>query len=333
MTAGQPLTRDIVVVGCSAGGVEAIPKLLHLMPKDLPASICIVQHISRASPHYLVDIFRRATLLAVEWAEQGAPLRHGTVYVSPADVHFLFADDHISLVGGARENHARPSIDKLFRSAAAHHGSRVIGALLTGMMEDGVAGLCAIRDAGGIVMVQDPDDAQYPELPSRALLAIEPDRVLPLLGLGQAIISLAGQPVEKMQVANELLVEAEIDRIGQVSPSTLGRIASQTPVPCPDCKGPTWLFGDEKARRYRCYQGHVISAHQVLKREDVEIQNAMWSAVRALNDRASTLETLAADSDRLGSTDIAQSYAERAREARAHAELARQFMMDVLREG
>jgi two-component system chemotaxis response regulator CheB len=324
-------TRDLIVIGCSAGGVEALPKLLHPLEPGMPATICIVQHMGPTENPYLVDILRRASKLPVAWVEQGERFARGRVYVCPPDTHLLFTDDHFRLASGPRENHARPSIDKLFRSAAAEHGGRTIGVLLTGMLDDGVAGLRQIQEAGGIAIVQDPDDAAFPELPARALLALKPDRVLPVSGIPGALMSLCKQPSAHTQVSRALAIEAEIDRVGPVDPATLNGLGTQTPVACPDCKGPTWLVGDENARRYRCYLGHVTSARQLLIQESLEVEAALWSAVRALSERAITLETLATDADRTGRGSAAELYAQRAKETRGHADLARKFLLDVVK--
>jgi two-component system, chemotaxis family, protein-glutamate methylesterase/glutaminase len=322
--------RDLIVVGCSAGGVEALPKLLSPLPRNLPAAICIVQHLAPSENPYLVDILRRTSPLKVQWAEQGMPLERANVYVAPPDMHMLFMNEFLRLSHGPRENHARPSIDKLFRSAAAEHDGRVIGVLLTGMLDDGVGGLRDIQAAGGITIVQDPDDATFNELPSRALLAMTPASVMPLSGISTALVMLTEQAHGTGPVPRSISVEAALDLDGTTSPELLDALGPQTPVACPDCKGPTWLMGDEHSRRYRCYLGHVTSARQLLAQESLEVEQALWSAVRALGDRAATLETLAADSQRLGRSQVAQLYTERASEARRQAELARKFITDVV---
>jgi two-component system chemotaxis response regulator CheB len=329
--APEHMTRDLVVVGCSAGGVQALPRLLGALPKDLPATVCIAQHMGATDKPHLVDILRRATNLTVTWAEQGERIERSHVYVAPPDTHLVFNDDHLRLSSGPRENHARPSIDKMFRSAAALHGNRVIGVLMTGMLDDGVAGLRDIQRAGGVTIVQDPDDASYPELPTRALLAFTPERVLPVVAISSALISLTAEPVAGSLIPEALAVEARIDQLGPVEPATLDQLGKQTPIACPDCKGPTWLLGDENSRRYRCYLGHVNSARQLLIREALDLESALWSAVRALHERAVTLETLAADADKSGRGGAGEVYAERAREARTHAELARKFIQDVVK--
>lgn len=324
-------TRDVVVIGASAGGVEALPKVLHVLPAQFPAAVFIVLHMSPQRDPQLVHILSRAASIPVSWAEQGEKFSTGHVYVSPPDVHLLFTDEHLRLAKTARENHARPSIDKLFRSAAATHGSRVIGVLLTGMLDDGVAGLRAIREAGGLAIVQDPEDAQFPELPSRALLAVAPDHTLPAVGIGAVLTKVAGVSVTRTAIPEPVTLEAQLDAEGHVHPERMHVVGSQVPIACPDCNGPMWSVGDERWRRYRCYLGHVSSAREMLAQSGARVEGALWSAVRALVDRASTLETLAADAQRVGNGTSAEGYASRAREAREQAELARAFMFDLIR--
>ncbi|MEJ7601584.1 MAG: chemotaxis protein CheB [Kofleriaceae bacterium] len=324
-----PQTRDIICIGCSAGGVEALPRIIQQLPKDLPASVFIVQHMAATETPYLVEILQRNTRLPIQWAEQGMRSERGQIYVAPPDVHLVFADEHLVLTRTARENHSRPSIDKLFRSAAAVHASRVIGVLLTGMLDDGVAGLRAIRDAGGAVVVQDPNDAAFPDLPARALLALEPDRTLPIDAIGGALLALTAERPQPVTVPVVVLVEAAIDQTGPILPERMHELGAQTTISCPDCGGPMWQMGDERIRRYRCYNGHAMTAADMLAASNTQVEAALWSAVRALNDRAGTLETLASDAERIGNVQSGSSYASRARDARREAELAREFMLSL----
>jgi len=323
-------SRDIVVIGCSAGGVDALPRIVHQLPADFPASVFIVQHMAPTPPGYLVDILNRASTIPVSWGEQGERFERGHVYVAPPDVHMVFTEDHIALTRGARENHSRPSIDKLFRSAAAVHSSRTVGVLMTGMLDDGVAGLRAIQDAGGIVIVQDPEDAAFPDLPARALLAVAPDRVLPIDGIVPALLVHVQEKVLARSIPEPIALEAALDLHANATPEDMHRLGPQTPLSCPDCAGPMWQLGDEKDRRYRCYLGHVVTARELIGRADAEVEAALWSAVRALNERATTLETLARDAEMAGNHQSAKTYELRSREARTQSGLARQFMMDLM---
>jgi two-component system chemotaxis response regulator CheB len=323
------ISRDVILIGCSAGGVEALPRILQQLPADLAAAVLIVQHMAPTRSPQLAEILARSARIPVAWAEQGAAIHHRCALVAPPDSHLLIADGHVHLSGGARENHARPSIDKLFRSAAAEYGSRTIGVLLTGMLDDGVAGLCAIRASGGAVIVQDPSDAAYPELPRRALGALTPDRTLPVDAIGVALIELVGTPAAALHAPADIVLEASIDRDGVVSPERMQQLGPQTPISCPTCHGPMWRAGNEDARRFRCYLGHATTARELLDLNTAEVESALWSAVRALNDRAITLETLASDARRLDRELTAVSYEDRARETRRQAELARAFMLDL----
>lgn len=189
------VARDTIVIGASAGGVEALPRVLGALPAGLPAAVVVAMHLSPSST-YLVEILRKASRNPVAWAEQGERTLAGHVYVAPPDHHATIDDGHLILSSGPRENHVRPSIDRLFRSAAARRGRAVIGVLLTGTMDDGVQGLQAIQEAGGATFVQDPSTAAYPDLPRQALLAMTPDAVLDLDALGQRLGVLAGSAVD-----------------------------------------------------------------------------------------------------------------------------------------
>ncbi|HEX4417594.1 MAG TPA: chemotaxis protein CheB, partial [Kofleriaceae bacterium] len=288
-------TRDVVAIGCSAGGIEALPRILQQLPADLPASVLIVQHLASDGPRYLASMLANRTALRVVWADQGARISPGCAYVAPPDVHFLVADGHVRLTRSARENHARPSIDKLFRSVAAEYPGRALGVLLTGMLDDGVAGLRAIRDAGGEIIVQDPDSAAYPDLPGRAVLALAPERVLPIDAIGGSILALLAERATPRAPSRELVLEASFDRQETVTPAAMDQLGTRTPIACPECHGPMWQLGDDRGRRYRCYLGHVTTATQLVGASTDEVEAALWSAVRALHDRALTLETLAGD--------------------------------------
>jgi len=321
----------LVVVGTSAGGIDALPRLLSQLPGTFPASIVIVMHLRARENAHLVHILQRAATLPVQWAEQGERLQKGRVYVGPPDMHLTLLDGHLRLSRGARENFARPSIDRMLRSVAAHHGSRAIAVLLTGMMGDGVAGLLAVHGVGGRTIVQDPKDAQFNELPSRALAAFEPSAVLRLEAMGPMLIDLTNEHAPEVTPPREVLLEAEMDRLGTVSPREMDQLGTRVEQMCPDCGGPLWQIGSEKLRRWRCYLGHVHGARQLLDQSDENVEAALWSAIRALHERAATWETLACDAEASGGDRVASDYATRARETREQAELARRFMLDLLR--
>jgi len=325
--------RDLVVVGASAGGVEAVPRTLAQLPTDLSAAICIVQHLMAASGSSLVDILQRSSALPVAWAEHGDELERGHVYVAPPGVHMMVDESRIVLVGGPRENHSRPAINRLFRSAAAHHGARTIGLLLTGMLDDGAAGCVAIRRAGGYVIVQDPADAAFPSMPVAALDAMTPDRVLPIEAIGAALILALREPIAGAPPPpDDLLLEARLDLPGPHDLETLAALGPQSQIACPECGGPLWEHGSGLTKSFRCYLGHSTSAGSLLATKSTETERALWAAIRSLQERSVTLAKLAADARRLGGGLVAADYESRAREAHDQAARARDFLLELQRE-
>lgn len=318
--------RDLVVLGASAGGVEALPQLLGQLPGTFAAAVVIVQHLAPRETPLLVHILQRASTLPVTWAEQGDRVLPGRVVVAPPDTHLTVHEEHLHLSSGARENFARPSIDRLFRSAAAYYGPRAIGVLMTGTMTDGVAGLRAIAGSGGRTIVQDPHDAQFSELPSRALDELAPDATLALAQIGATLVAMTAESALAGQPSRAVQLETELDRLGTASPREMDQLGDRASQMCPECGGPLWRIHGEE--RWRCYLGHVVQARELLAASDDQIEAALWSAVRALHERAATWESLARE---VGQGDVANDYAVRSREAREQAELARSFMLDLLR--
>lgn len=276
----QRVTRDVVVVGASVGGVEALPRLVSLLPAGLPASVVIVQHRAPAASETFVSIIQRRAHLPVALADQGGRHERGHVYVAPADVHLTFSDGHFNLTCGARENHSRPSINRLFRSAAAHYGSRAIGVILTGLLDDGVAGLVAIARVGGETFVQDPASAVAPELPRNALAAVPTSRALPIEGIAEALVRATVATAPSIPVPEAIELESRAD----LGPSRTA-------------------------------------------------ETAMWNAVRALNERGVTLESLAQDASARGDLTSASEFDQRARATFAQARLAYDFMKSMTTAG
>ena len=323
-------TRDVVVIGASAGGVTALPRVLAQLPADLPAALGIVQHLSAMSTMHMVTILQRGSKLPVSWAEHEDAFEPGRVLVAPPGVHMMIADGHVVLVGGPRENRARPAINRLFRSAARSYGGRVIGVLLTGLLDDGVSGLAAIRASGGVTLVQDPSDAEYESMPRAAVVAGAATQVLPLDAIGQRIALLVREPAAARRVPDEVRNGAAMDAASSLRPEAFDPY-EQTPLTCPECGGPLWEVGEGALRSYRCFLGHAETPLSLLAGNDREVERALWAAVRALQDRALTLEKLAGDAVRMGTRRSAAHYSRSAEEARTQAEHARQFLVDLQR--
>ena len=192
--------RDVIVVGASAGGVQALMHLLSKLPGDFPAIVGLVLHRTPYHETQLPFVLGRHAVVTVIEPTDGTPLKRGVVYVAPRDQHLLFEEGHARLSRGPREHRTRPAIDPLFRSAAAAFGPRVIGVLLTGFGGDGVPGMIKIKEAGGVTLVQDPREAAHPTMPRRAIEEDDVDAVLPLDGIAATVIELAsGRPVDSAE--------------------------------------------------------------------------------------------------------------------------------------
>jgi len=186
----------MIAIGASAGGVEALITVMRALPRNIPAAVFVVLHIPAQSPSLLPEILNRAGTLPTEHPENGAQVSYGHAYIAPPDHHLTVEQGHIRIVRGPKENRHRPAIDPLFRSLAYTYGPRTVGVVLTGSLDDGTAGLLAIKQRGGIAVVQDPDEALYPSMPLSALEHVAVDYTLPLSEIGPLLIRLAHETAQ-----------------------------------------------------------------------------------------------------------------------------------------
>lgn len=210
----EPHGRDIVVVGASAGGIEALTRLVGQLPADLPAAVLVVLHVSAGANSVLPAVLNRHGRLPAARPRAAEPLEQGRIYVGAPDHHLVIEQGRVLLTRGPREHRARPAVDVLFRSAAEAYGPRVIGVALTGSLDDGAAGLAAIRRAGGLALVQDPEDAQCAGMPRAALDAAGADHVFRLDQAGALIDALVRSPIEvtRARPLDSLHLEVESSR-------------------------------------------------------------------------------------------------------------------------
>jgi two-component system chemotaxis response regulator CheB len=327
----SPATRDMVLIGASAGGIEALSRLLSQLPGTFPAALFVVQHQSHDSSSRLVHVLQRASVLPVRWAAHQDAIVPGTVCVAPAGVHMAFKDEEVTLVPGPRENRARPSIDRLFRSAAVYHGRRAIGVILSGALDDGAAGLAALKSCGALTIVQHPEDATFPWMPQSALATVEPDRLLPLDRIGVALMELVDAPAQPVAVAPEVEVEVGIDESSDPDPAPLDRHWPVSGLACPDCGGPLWAMGPENGSRFRCYLGHAMTATSLLENQADNLERALWAAVRILQERASTLEALGRKAQYASMLGAHANFSSQSTEARENSDRLRRFLLELQR--
>jgi two-component system chemotaxis response regulator CheB len=233
--------RDIVVIGASAGGVEAIMAVLRQLPGDLKASIFVVCHMLPTAKSHLVDALNTAGPFVAKFADDEEAIAHGIVYVAPPDRHLLVKPGHVRITRGPRENRWRPAIDPLFRSAAVAYGERVIGVVLTGMLDDGTAGLLAIKRCQGVAVVQEPEEAAFPEMPRTALANVTVDHRLLISEMGHVIERLVAESVARSgTVPTDIQTEARIAETGYSDERITDELGELSPLSCPECGGPLW---------------------------------------------------------------------------------------------
>jgi two-component system, chemotaxis family, protein-glutamate methylesterase/glutaminase len=311
-------TRDLIVVGASAGGVEALREFAAGLSTDLAASVLVVLHLPAGGTSALPAILRRCGKLPVHSAKDGMPLADATIYVAPPNHHLLVVDDRIALSHGPTENGRRPAIDALFRSAAIVRGPRVVGVLLSGVLDDGVAGLVSIAGCGGKVVVQDPDEAIYPGMPRRAMQTLAVDHVLPAAGMGAVLDKLSREEVtlNAATASSSLLRLEHAIAIGDSSahtgrdPAELGTLSGFT---CPDCDGA--LVEMSTGGRYRCRVGHAWTGEALLDAQGLAWERALAVAIRTLDEKAALSRRMADQARDRGSDALATRFDLHAAEA------------------
>jgi two-component system chemotaxis response regulator CheB len=320
-------TRDIVVVGASAGGLQALQTLMAGLPAELPATVLIVLHLGNAS--HLAHILGRAGHLPVKEAVSGEPIRRGQVHVAPPGLHLLVHDDHLLLRRGPQENMSRPAIDPLFRSAAVSLGGRVIGVVLSGALNDGTAGLKAIKRCGGLAVVQDPEDATVPDMPRSALRHVAVDHCLPVAEMAGLLIRLVAEPAgETPDIPMEIRLEAVMAAQELNDVMGDGQVGRLSRVSCPECQGPLWEIADGGLLRYRCRVGHAYTGDALLTAQADEIESTLWRLLRSHQDRAEAARRMAERERAQRNDSLADLFQNRARSYAEDAELVRRFLKE-----
>jgi two-component system chemotaxis response regulator CheB len=326
-------TRDIIVIGASAGGVQALSKLVQDLPADLPAAVFIVLHIPANIPSVLPAILAREAKLEVAHAIHGEPVKRSRVYVAPPDQHLIIENGYVKLVHGPRENLHRPSIDTLFRSAARWAGPRVIGVVLTGALDDGTVGMRAVKQRGGSTVVQDPFDAPFPSMPMSVIQEIKVDYSLPLSEIAPLLDQLSRENAEeegRYPVPDEIEIEARIaeqEMNGDQLIASVSRIGNVSKLTCPDCHGALWEIDDQELLRYRCHVGHAFSAEALNNGQSQMLEAALWSAVRALEERMILARRIVERARRSNQMRAAQIFERRVREAEEQSAAIRQLLL------
>jgi two-component system chemotaxis response regulator CheB len=315
--------RDIVVIGASAGGVESLRTLVSELPQDLPAAVFVVLHVAATGSSVLPNILTRAGSLVATHPRDGDAIECGRIYVAPPDKHLVIHGGSIGVTGGPKENGHRPAIDPLFRSAARHHGPRVVGVVLSGTLDDGASGLLWIKEAGGLALVQDPDDAMYESMPRAAIAYAHPHAIVPAHVLGRMIGEVAGTYAEQEEEAMAEVNAEEPDHDTLDEDPQRGRRAA---FACPDCGGALWEVEDGGLLRFRCRVGHAFSEASMLERQSDALETALWTGLRVLEERAALAHRLSKRLASRGSTTTARRFERQAAEAEQHVANLRELL-------
>lgn len=294
--------RDIVVIGGSAGSVVALRTLVSTLPKRIPASIFVVTHLAPTTESQLAEVLGRAGPLPTVEVRADTPIERGVIYVATANHHLVLKPGTVCAVMGPRENRHRPSVDVLFRSAAETFGPRVAGVVLSGALDDGAAGLGIVKAAGGITVVQDPEDAQQPSMPRHALQGTAVDHCLPADRIGPLLGRLASGEDVAMTVPPEPR---------RVPPATSAYEGPPAAFACPECNGTLWEVREGDLARYRCRVGHAYSEESLVAENGLNLERALWTALRILEERAAMLRQLADAARARGLDAIAQVHEKR----------------------
>jgi two-component system chemotaxis response regulator CheB len=320
--------HDIVVVGASAGGVEALITLVRALPADLPAAVFVVLHLPPDGQSALPQILGRAGALPAMHPADGERIMHGRIYVAPPDHHLLVERGHVRVVRGPRENRCRPAVDPLFRTAAHAYGARVIAVVLSGMLDDGTGGLIAVAERGGISIVQDPADTLFAGMAESAIKFDHPAYILPVAEIGPLLARLTHEAAgEDREVRTEMEQEASAAAFDFAAVENGSKPGVPSVFGCPECGGVLWEMDEDELIRYRCRVGHAFTADSLVTEQSVQLEAALWAALRGLEEKAALVHRLAERSRATGNSRIAARYGEQEDEARQHAAVIRELIL------
>jgi two-component system, chemotaxis family, protein-glutamate methylesterase/glutaminase len=307
--AAEHPTVDVIAIGASAGGLQPLREIVAALPRDFSAGVLVVVHVAATRTSVLPQILARTTKMEVVRAQDGVALAPGRLIVAPPDRHLVVKDGHIRLGRGQRENGHRPAIDPLLRSLARSYGPRCAGVILSGTRDDGTLGLAEIKRCGGMAIVQDPSEAEYPGMPANAMAATLVDGVLRAAAIAHVLIDLAA--------GHGRLLDPSHRGAAFAAPG------ESLAITCPDCGGVLTETHDAGVDHFRCPVGHVFSPRSLLAFQADGVERVMWTAARSLEDRAALLQRLADGARVAGNGRAAGRFEASARTARGEARAIR----------
>lgn len=323
--------KFVTVIGASAGGVDALSELVAQLPEDMDNSIFIVLHLSRQGiADFLSVKLQSVTPVKCSVAKDGETIQRGRIYVAPSDSHLLIKKGVIKISDGPAENRWRPSIDVLFRSAAVAYRENVIGIILTGLLDDGTSGMIAIQKCGGTTIVQDPNEAQYPDMPVSVLNNINVDYCLPLQQFGFIIMDvIANKEFKNIPVPPQIEAESAISEKMISGIEAVEDIGRRTNYGCPDCGGGIWEIKENKHTRYRCQIGHSYSEIDFLKTQSEKLEGTLWVALRLMEERYNFLNKVGREEKANGLNKMSSAHFDRASELKIHIDELKTLLVNL----
>ncbi|MCY7350138.1 MAG: chemotaxis protein CheB [Cytophagaceae bacterium] len=318
--------RDIVVIGSSAGGVYALKDLVSQLPADFNASIFVVQHVAANTPSLLPGILSRSGPLPAVHPHDGDAFEPGHIYLAPPNHHLILDHGRVLVRKGPKENRFRPSIDALFRSAAYTYGSRVIGVILTGLLNDGTSGMWTVKRLNGVSIVQSPDDALYADMPLNVMEYVDVDHTIPLAELGPLLCRLIDEPApEQHQLSPEETerIEIEVRTAAQHNAFEMGilNLGQLTQLTCPECHGAISAIQEGTLVRYRCHTGHAFTASSLLSEVSKSVEDSFWKVLRGLEESTILLGQMGDKFKKEGKLEAADQFIEQARKTRQQSQV------------
>ena len=324
--------RDIIVIGTSSGGIDALKELAAGLPRDLRAAVFVVLHVAPYSLGILPELLERSGPLPASNAKDLEPIEPGRIYVAPPDQHMLLdPSGYVRVTRGPRENRFRPAIDPLFRSAAYAFGRRVVGVILTGWLDDGTAGLWAVKERGGTTIVQHPDDAFAPAMPLNAIKHVEVDHITPLKDIAPLLVRQTETPAAEegvRPVSEEMETEVKIAREDNALESGIMKWGEPSVYACPECHGVLLQLKEGGNLRFRCHTGHAYSVDSLLAEYGEKTEESLWSAIRAIEEGVLLMRDLAKHFGERHNDEDAEALLKKADESQERANLVRRAVMN-----
>jgi two-component system chemotaxis response regulator CheB len=321
----------IITIGASAGGRDAICKLVAALPPDLNAAVFIVLHIAKQGlDNFLIHRLQKCTALPCQLVVEGLPIKQGHIYIAQINHHLIVRRDVVHITKGPSENRWRPSIDVLFRSAAVHYNEQVIGIILTGLLDDGTAGMQAIKRCGGTCIVQDPREAEYPDMPQSVLDNTMVDYILPVAGMPEAIQNIIDNKIlTGVEVPEDIKLEAAMEDRMATTIDDMTQLGNHSIYTCPDCGGGLWEIKDGEHTRYRCHIGHAFSENDLLRKQFESLNGTLWVALRVMEERRNLLNRISKNEKKKNMDVLAEIHTGMAKELEEHISKLKELLLNV----